>query len=405
MNISTNISNSLELNQISALEMLGDVASQINVDAFLIGGSVRDLILGIKLKDIDVCVESDIQTFIDAIPSQDIEICSVSQFGTAKIKIFDQVIDLAMTRTEFYSESGTLPTVVFGNIYDDIYRRDFTVNTMGVFLNSNRWGDLLDKFGGLPDLESRKIRALHPTSFIDDPTRVFRAFRYASRLEFKIEKITSASIKLDEIKKLSGIRIFNELKHVFSEEKFIKILKELEDFGVLKSVYDNLFLSDHLLHVFSNNHEAIVRYPEYGILAMAFDISDMKHRIEFATRLQLSKNLMKAIDDIKYIEKMPSEKPSELYYLLNNVSELTLEMAKLYKSKEIKDQIDLFLNKLQHTKLKINGEDLIKRGISGPYIGDILEKIKSLLLDGEVANNKSDQMLILDKLILENNET
>ncbi|MFL2755773.1 MAG: CCA tRNA nucleotidyltransferase [Dehalococcoidia bacterium] len=405
MNVSTNISNSLELNQISALEMLGNVASQINVDAFLIGGSVRDLILGIKLKDIDVCVESDIQTFIDAIPSKDIEICSVSQFGTAKIKIFGQTIDLAMTRTEFYSESGVLPTVVFSNIYDDIYRRDFTVNTMCVFLNSNRWGDLLDKFGGLSDLESRKIRALHPTSFIDDPTRVFRAFRYASRLEFKIEKITSASIELDEIKKLSGIRISNELKRIFSEGKFIKILEELEDFGVLRSVYNNLFLSDHLLHVFSNNHEAIVRYPDYGILAMAFDISDMKHRIEFSTRLQLPKNLIKAIDDIKYIEKMPSEKPSELYYLLNDVSELTLAVAKLYKSKEIKDQIDLFLNKLKHTKLKINGEDLLKKGISGPDIGYMLKKIKSILLDDGVADNKSDQMLILDQLIIENNET
>ena len=117
MNISSHISDILEDNQIDALAFIGDCASRLNIKAFLIGGSVRDLILGSELKDIDISIESHVQTFIDSIPTQNVEVLSISKFETAKIKIFDQIIDLAMTRSEFYYEPASLPEVAFSDIH------------------------------------------------------------------------------------------------------------------------------------------------------------------------------------------------------------------------------------------------------------------------------------------------
>jgi len=142
MNISKQLSNVLTDNQFAALKIIGDSAYYLDVEAFLVGGSVRDLILGTKLNDIDVCIESDLKTFIDSIPDSDREVITISQFGTAKIKICDEIIDLVMTRMEFYSESGELPYVTFSDIHNDIYRRDFTINTLAVSVVPNKWGEL-----------------------------------------------------------------------------------------------------------------------------------------------------------------------------------------------------------------------------------------------------------------------
>ena len=401
MNISNQLENILEYNQLVALKMLGEFASHINIRAFLVGGSVRDLILGTKLKDIDVCIESEIQIFIDSIQNKDVEIISISQFGTAKIKIRDQIIDLAMTRTEFYPEPAALPNVAFSDINDDIYRRDFTINTLAVSLASDSWGDILDICGGITDIKSRKIRILYPSSFIDDPTRIFRAFRYSARLEFEIEKLTLDSIQLDNIKNLSGVRILNELKYIFTEDNFVTVLKQLDDLGVLKSIDPNLSLSDHLLNVLFDNQLKISSYPDYGILLLAYAITSPKSRTNFSKRLDIPKNIIKAIDDIQHIEKLPVEKYSELYYLLIEVSDLTLKVAKLYETPSVLGQIEIFLNELNHIDLKINGEDLTNRGVSGPKVGTILKKLKTLLLDGKVSDIRSDQISMLERLIQE----
>ena len=401
MNISNQLENILEYNQLVALKMLGDFASHINIRAFLVGGSVRDLILGTKLKDIDVCIESEIQIFIDSIQNKDVEIIAVSQFGTAKIKIRDQIIDLAMTRMEFYPEPAALPNVAFSDINDDIYRRDFTINTLAVSLSSDSWGDVLDICGGIIDIKSRKIRILYPSSFIDDPTRIFRAFRYSARLEFEIEKLTLDSIQLDNIKNLSGVRILNELKYIFTEDNFVTVLKQLDDSDVLKSIDPNLSLSDHLLNVLSDNQLKISSYPYYGILLLAYAITSPKSRTGFSKRLDIPKNIIKAIDDIQHIEMLPVEKYSELYYLLIEVSDLTLEMAKSYEVQPVLGQIEFFLNELKDINLKINGEDLTKRGVSGPKVGTILKKMKTLLLDGKVSDIRSDQISRLERLIQE----
>ena len=401
MNISNQLENILEYNQLVALKMLGEFASHINIRAFLVGGSVRDLILGTKLKDIDVCIESEIQIFIDSIQNKDVEIISISQFGTAKIKIRDQIIDLAMTRTEFYPEPAALPNVAFSDINDDIYRRDFTINTLAVSLAADSWGDILDICGGITDIKSRKIRILYPSSFIDDPTRIFRAFRYSARLEFEIEKLTLDSIQLDNIKNLSGVRILNELKYIFTEDNFVTVLKQLDDLGVLKSIDSNLSLSDHLLNVLFDNQLKISSYPDYGILLLAYAITSPKSRTNFSKRLDIPKNIIKAIDDIQHIEKLPVEKYSELYYLLIEVSDLTLKVAKLYETPPVLGQIEIFLNELKHIDLKINGEDLTNRGVSGPKVGTILKKLKTLLLDGKVSDIRSDQISMLERLIQE----
>ena len=209
------------------------------------------------------------------------------------------------------------------------------------------------------------------------------------------------SIQPDNIKNLSGVRILNELKYIFAEDNFIKILKQLDDLDVLKSIDPNLLLPEHLLNVLSSNQLKISSYPDYGILLLAYSMASAKIRTGFSKRLDVTKNIMKAIDDIQHIEKLPVEKHSELYYLLIGVSDLTLEMAKLYKPQSVVSQIEIFLNELKHINLNINGEDLLNRGVSGHRVGTILEKMKTLFLDQKVSDIRSDQISMLEQLIKE----
>jgi tRNA nucleotidyltransferase (CCA-adding enzyme) len=399
MNISKQLSNVLTDNQFAALKIIGDSAYYLDVEAFLVGGSVRDLILGTKLNDIDVCIESDLKTFIDSIPDSDREVITISQFGTAKIKICDEIIDLVMTRMEFYSESGELPYVTFSDIHNDIYRRDFTINTLAVSVVPNKWGELLDICGGMSDIKSRIIRILHPTSLLDDPTRIFRAFRYSVRLGFEIDQLTLDSIDLNSITRLSGIRISNELKHIFSEKKCVETLNQLEEFNILKSIHPELSFSGHLGHVFSKNHTEIASCLDYGILLIVRDIKSPITRMILGKRLGLTKNMIKAITDIENIERLPVSKYSDLYSLLNEVSDLTLAISKMYEGNSVKSQIDIFINELRHINLKITGVDVMEKGISGLRVGIILEKMKTLLLDGEVADTQSAQIAMLGQLI------
>ncbi|MBI3308338.1 MAG: CCA tRNA nucleotidyltransferase, partial [Candidatus Melainabacteria bacterium] len=176
---------------------IGDVAKKENLKAYLVGGMARDLLLGFDNLDIDITVENNSLTLADALVKA-FPNCKLSakhdRFHTAKL-IFNVngkliPVDLASTREETYKHPAALPDVKVSELKKDLIRRDFTINALAVSLLPDNFGEVVDLFGGLNDLKNKKIKILHDKSFIDDPTRMIRAVRFAEKLDFDIEEKT-----------------------------------------------------------------------------------------------------------------------------------------------------------------------------------------------------------------------
>ncbi|MEI6437596.1 MAG: hypothetical protein WCO69_02465 [Candidatus Omnitrophota bacterium] len=203
---------------------VGGQADQKRLSVFLVGGMVRDILLGRKSVDIDIVVEGDGIYFAGILASRWAgKLLAHKKFGTAVITRPDGVkIDVVTARRESYAHPGALPDVIPGNIADDLFRRDFTVNAVSVSLNRADFGLIHDDFGGCADIRDGLIRIMHYRSFIDDPTRILRAIRYEKRLGFKFDPRTLAVLRqaLDEnaFSSVSPVRYFGEFKRILQEE-------------------------------------------------------------------------------------------------------------------------------------------------------------------------------------------
>jgi tRNA nucleotidyltransferase (CCA-adding enzyme) len=190
-NFSQLLTSGLDEGKLLLIKSVGQLASELGVNIFLVGGAVRDLILGRSIEDLDLVVEGDAEDIAYMIAKRlSGRVVATSRFSTAKLKVDDLVLDLVTARREYYSKPGALPEVMPGTIKDDLERRDFSINTLAFPIHDMASGEIIDEFGGLRDIGDSLIRVLHDKSFRDDPTRMIRAVRYENRLGFKIESNT-----------------------------------------------------------------------------------------------------------------------------------------------------------------------------------------------------------------------
>lgn len=224
------------------LHEAGALAGPLGYRAFVVGGLVRDLLLGQKTFDLDIVVEGEGIPFArDLAGRLQARLKSHERFGTATLIFPDGLrVDVATARTEVYDRQAALPRVTPGSIRDDMCRRDFTINAMAASLMPGEFGRLLDDFRGLRDLREGRIRVLHEKSFLDDPTRIFRAVRFESRLGFRIVRSTRALIDealsrrvLDD---LEDYRVAAELRLILGEPDPAGPLRRLAALGVLDAV-------------------------------------------------------------------------------------------------------------------------------------------------------------------------
>ena len=213
-----------------------------NLEIFLVGGAIRDILMGYEPKELDFCIKGDAVEFINFIDNQkDIKKIKVSEFNTYKLLYKDKYYDFSVTREESYIPKGSLPKIDNFNvsIKKDLYRRDFTINSIAINLIDLK-NDFIDPFDGIKDIRSKKIKIIHKDSFNDDPTRIFRAIKFSKRLEFIIEKnsLNELNKSLSNIKKLSKDRIKNEIEKISFEPNCKEILIELKKLGALKFFYD-----------------------------------------------------------------------------------------------------------------------------------------------------------------------
>jgi tRNA nucleotidyltransferase (CCA-adding enzyme) len=219
------------------LKEMGDAADREGINAFVVGGFVRDALLGIADKDIDIVIEANAINFSRTLgKAWGTGVAIHEGFKTATIKRAGFRIDFATARKERYRKPAALPEITAATIKEDLLRRDFTINAMAVCLNKNDFGGLIDFYNGQKDLASKRIRVLHDRSFIDDPTRILRAVRFEQRLGFAIEpdtlKLIGDALRLDMLGRLKKQRLAKEMNLILDEPNSAKMIRRIRGLGI-----------------------------------------------------------------------------------------------------------------------------------------------------------------------------
>jgi tRNA nucleotidyltransferase (CCA-adding enzyme) len=397
----------LPLHLYEFLVTAGEVADEMQFNAYLVGGCVRDMLRGEENLDIDIVVEGDGIVFAKKLGERvRAKVKFHHRFGTAQViyqkiedrrqKIEEVKIDVATARTEYYEFPAALPKVEMSSIKKDLYRRDFTINTLAVKLNKRDFGQLIDFFGGQRDLKDRVIRVLHNLSFIEDPTRAFRAVRFSERFGFKLTKHTEnlikSAIKMSIFEKLSGTRLYDELMLAFNETSPIKALKRLGDYDLLKVIHPKISFSSELESLLQSVHDTIIWFEllflnercDKGIIYIMalLDKLNAEERETAIARLSVPANIkdrmMKGFEASGAILKnLKPDSPVEIYHLLvgHDIEVVLFSMA-LTQDSEKKKAISHFLLELRNIKPVLKGQDLKNLGIPpGPEYSKILRKI------------------------------
>ncbi|HRJ42362.1 MAG TPA: CBS domain-containing protein, partial [Caldilineaceae bacterium] len=450
------------------LRLLGERASAFGHAVYVVGGFGRDLLLGrigdpSTLRqaqdgagsghpraggpDMDVVVEGDAIALLEAIQSEcGGRVVTHRRFGTAKWLLNEPAhpitcadlleeegllpasLDLVTARTEFYTEPTVLPTVEQGSIKLDLHRRDFTINTLAIVLTPDRWGDLLDFYGGLADLRAGLIRALHSLSFVDDPTRILRAVRYEQRFDFRIEDRTLELLTdaVPLVDRVTPARIRHELDRIFQEVRPEKALYRLDELGVLAAIHPQLATTPLLAQQcvalrarlaaaepsLAEMGEEIERlywgllvYPLLPSQAVDDDeesasgiVGELTERLKLrgeTTRLMLRLAHLKAHRDALADAHL---RPSRVVEILDR-SPLAARL--LFGLAENDPTIDAHLRRFQdewqHIRPTLTGNDLRALGMRpSPAFGRILSRLRAALLDGEIGGEVGERRLVAE---------
>ncbi|MFC2018311.1 CCA tRNA nucleotidyltransferase, partial [Chloroflexota bacterium] len=326
------------------------------------------------------------------------------RFGTAKLRGKKSSIDFVTARHETYAHPGALPTVLPGSIKDDLQRRDFTINSMAIHLNMNSCGKLLDPCNGRDDLENGLIRVLHPKSFIDDATRMFRAIRYEQRFSFKLEVTTEKLLyeNLAMLSTISGDRIRHELELVLREDFPEKALHRAAELGILNKIHPSLRSNGWLEDRF-RQARAMVTYPSIT-LSLSLMLYHLSHEEgeELIGRLRFPKTTARVIGDTLRLKKKlpslaaPDLSSSAIYRLLEGNSPPSVMASALASdSTLIQQRLHLYLDKLRHVKISLDGEALLAMGVPpGPLLGEILRALKEAKLDQRAKSREEERALV-----------
>jgi len=430
-NYSDLLEKSLDGSRLELLHLLAYQASLLRMPLYLVGGVVRDILLGRPVKDFDLVVEGDSAAFAEYIVEKfGGRVLIHSKFRTAtwvlnettfkrldipSFQLLDTPLsfDLISARTETYTQPGALPTVKRSTIADDLRRRDFTINAMAFRLDGEHFGEIFDPLDGQKDLENRLIRVLQERSFVDDPTRMFRAIRYAVRYGFEIAPETLSLINEEArgvLSQLSGERLRHEFDLMFEEEKTSVMLESVKELDLLNSIHPALLIAD------SQQLTAFVDKPEqkFGEFIVP-DILSFKQTLgwvlyllnvsgdgieDIAKQLAFPTLLTKAARGAAVLNKdfaaFKDWKPSQWTFYLDEIPALAVFAVYLVqKEQALRD----YLTTWRNVKPFATGYTLQQRGLEpGPKFGEILHRLRAAWLDGDV-KSEEEEKLLLDRLV------
>jgi len=393
---------------------------------YLVGGFVRDLILNQPNYDIDIAIEGDGIDFAEHLAAVlGGRVRAHEKFHTAVV-ILDRIepelrVDVATTRTEFYDYPAALPTVEHASIKHDLYRRDFTINAMAVSMAAHDFGRLLDFFGGLRDIENRIIRVLHNLSFIEDPTRIFRAIRYENRYGFRMNSHTlglaRGCVEMNLVGDLSSARLRDELVWLLSEPKVEHTITRIGELGIAPSIHPALAADAETAELVSRADRGAselhlreeIRLWRMRLICMARKL-DPEQLASWTERLKLRGSDAAVIANgvvlaRKVVERLAATALSraDIYELLVRLPAegLLLAWADAGEGRARK-ALELFLRELRYTSLSIGGADLLELGLQeSPEIGRVLTEVKLLKLEGKV-DGRDDEIRAARQILKRN---
>lgn len=407
------------------IKLIARLARELKYPVYVVGGFVRDIILGLKDFDLDIVVEGDGMDFAKEL-SQRLKgstFIKHRQFGTATVATEDKTkIDIATARKEMYEHPACLPKVMPGTIKDDLARRDFSINAMACDISYERFGQLVDFFRGREDIKKKVIRALHDLSFIDDPTRILRAIRFEQRFNFKIEahtlRLISEGMALHMLEKVHDHRLRDELILILKEPTAINCIKRINTLCGFTFIHSNLRITRKTitrlekikkLHLWFEKNFTHRRKIELWVLYLAIVLETLDTRelqiilSEFAFRKGEVKIILsfKAQSEriISRLKSAPS--PSRIYRILEGLSYETILLI-LHKAgtQNVKQKLIDFLRRYSASRIFISGHELKALGITpGPCFKEILKELLYAKLDGKFETKEEELRYLKDKIL------
>ena len=408
---------------VTLLKELGAIADDLDFNAYLVGGVVRDVILKRKNLDLDIVTEGDgIKLAKTFARKKEGRVRSYPKFGTAVVVMPDGFkIDIATARIEHYEWPAAPPVVKLSSLKRDLYRRDFTINTLAVHLNKGHYGTLIDHFGAVKDIKERVLRVIHSLSFVEDPTRILRAIRFEQRFGFRIGKLTESlihnAVNINSFENLSGQRFFAELKLILQEEDPVGAIGRMDDFDLLKFISPDLKLTEELRDTLERIKGILVWFDllylgipydpwKVYFLGLTAPLStDAFTRVVERMQIQ-DRDIVHAISTrkelgraLKEVSRLKDKMNYPLYKILSPFSAeiLLFSMAKT-KSQKIQKSISTFFSRLKGTKVLLKGKDLIAMGYEpGPLFKDIFDSILEAKLEGAVSTREDEIEFLKEK--------
>jgi tRNA nucleotidyltransferase (CCA-adding enzyme) len=412
------------------LVQASEMAQQMGYPLYVVGGFVRDLLLGAPTLDMDLVVEGDAIELARAVgDSIGARTRSHQRFGTAKIILEGREaefeipsLDFATARLEFYPHSAALPEVESSSIKADLHRRDFTINTLAIRLDSGHYGRLLDFYGGEQDLKDRLIRVLHSLSFIEDPTRIMRAARFEQRLGFEIEPRTAELIDNARpmLSRVTGERIRHELYLILRELEPERVLCRLDSMQVLPQIHPRLRCADDCAGLFVELRRTVASgqwqvpveengrpLPGHYLALLTYPLSraELEALADYLKVFRSDLTLLRQVSDLRELEaelKRPDLCNREIDALLRYSSSSALLVQWLCtESAMVRERLWRYETELRHIEPKVDGAYLMSLGLKpSPLFSKLLNAVRDARLDGEI-HTEAEERAMIDRMLEE----
>ncbi len=416
-NINKLLKDRLSVYTLGLLQVIGQAADKHGVLVYVVGGFVRDIFLDLPNRDIDLAVEGDALIFagkVKEILGGKLELNE--EYGTAKLTAKNFKLDFVSARQEYYSLPAAKPSLVKTNIKKDLFRRDFTVNTMAFKINTSSFAQFSDYYNGLDDLKHKRIKVLYSLSFVEDPLRIIRALRYSSRLDFKLEentlKLLRSAVRSKVLEKVTREKLTKELVLLFQEKGAVKILKRLFDEGILQQIFPKVTLTEENYRL-SREIEETIRWrgkSEKGkinifllfICAILYNSTDISVVMPRLRRLNITR---KETEEIVFIlenagsigKLLENDKlsPEEVYSTFSPLSEEMRYFILAAAKDDIIWEHYYHYRRLKKIKAALNGRTLKELGYKpGPFYKRVLERIKIEKIKGNLKNLEDELKFI-----------
>lgn len=394
---------------------IGQGADEANIDAYMIGGIVRDLILGRENDDVDVVVEGDgiaFATFLSERFGGEVKIHE--DFGTSTWKHPSGTkIDITTSRFEYYDHPAALPTVEHSNLREDLSRRDFTINAMAIHLNESSFGDIIDFFSGREHLQDKSIKILHNLSFVEDPTRILRAVRFETRFGFKMDQQTLelANISMDKMRNVSKHRTSNELQKLFKEGKPLVAMQRLFEIEFWSTLIDSFTGEGEIITHCKRLQNTLKDYREIEInkqliwyMYALLPFYKQKEGLHFGSTYALNRKEMKIVEEIQYIEEiwpdMKKQTSSHLHRQFKKLSNEALLFFFTHPDQELEYEVGIhYLIDRMTIPVLLTGEDLKALGIQpGPIYSSLLLELELAFLKKQITTKEQATLWVKQKI-------